>query len=929
MMKTEIRPSSRDLHPPTPGDLSLSLLDGITSDEIYTYTKQPSSCAANFFVRVNGEGRTTTKAPPRRGDPTTLSEHGYWDFDRGNSVTIELESQEISKFERNLSEADTTKSVYEGWESKTPHDTVLSREKDTSAQGAEPISENRPNVERVVDRVGRVKQAIEEVETIPQPEFNQGNSTAVEGSTGSGYEATDDFVITGILSNKSSRLFPISDKSSPPFYISDKLLRETAKAIHLLLIPVYRRRRRLKPEKKESPTNFKDSLRSPKVQSSQKARYVNPDLEVANSQNWRQIRTQNPLYHFAIFSDDVWTIDTTIMSAKAILKLPTHIAGRPVILNYLPSMIGSFPYYPDPVNTPIDPTKDIDDGTLRFLFEQYPGARAACVYLNKTLVLLYDGKFNRRTEFRKRPRKFGGLDVDHAPFNQRYTTGPVVNDSRLRGSQLDNNEDLRVEIGSNGFGLTYSQNGVNKVKWDGLRVGVRLKNIDNPDCEVLTMTAHSLLKSVEDLYEDQDQEESEDHPWYNPAKFLNINKTNYKINYHDDEFGIIHSHYEVEPESTSDLGGYQNMLRHDLVLIGESDKASPSMRFPIFRNSHGIPIEMEWADLENEDFKTQEMVLLGFNIQLHAEGSQQKKEANTSSQPRQGGAQRKYTGTASQQGRAVVTHEDYKDKTLGLNEKGVMSLVELNGVVEGRGYECRVGSKGPLSKDPKFQDRFRDLSYFQRSILWRPDIERLRWDDDQSDDIEESSERSSGLLSIEGASGCPLAFKTQRYGKTVYKIFGFQNSEHVLKDDDLGLKQEKWAAEALIGNFHTYHSLCLPEKLTKEWVIVWKLPTPKPQDQDPPGVGAGDSDIEMRDSDMHGIEVHGIEMHDNGRHDIDTSPSRTEKATKHHRRTTTSGISKSRPETAHSRKQRLQRIPQSALQDALAEKASQSKNPQV
>ncbi|KAF3122563.1 hypothetical protein TWF703_001215 [Orbilia oligospora] len=924
MMKTETRPSSQDLHLSIPGDLSLSLVDGITSDEIFTYTKQPSSCAANFFVRINGEGRTSTKVPPRRGDSTALSERGYWDFDRGNSATIG--SQETRKFERKLSEADTTKSVYEGWESKTPYDTVLSRDNDASAQGAGPISENRPNAKRVVDRVGRVKQVIEEVETIPQPDFNQGNFTAVEGSTGSGYEAADDLVISGILSNKSSPLFPISDKSSPPFHISDKLLKETAKAIRSLQIPVYRRRRRLKPEKKEPPTDFKDP-QSPKDQSSQKARHTNPDLKVANSRNWRQIQAQNPLYRFAMFSDDVWTIDTTIMSAKAILKLPTHIAGRPVILNYLPSMIGSFPYYPDPVNTPIDPTKDIDDGTLRFLFEQYPGARAACVYLNKTLVLLHDGKFNRRTEFRKRPRKFGGLDVDHAPFNQRYTTGPVVNDSISRGSQLDENEDLWVEMGSNGFGLTYSQNGVNKVECGELRVGVRLMNIANPDCEVLTITAHSLLKSVEDFYEDQ--EGSEHHPWHNPAKFLNVNKTNYKFNHHGDEFGIIHSHYEVEPKSDSDLGGYQNMLRHDLVLIGELDKTSPNMRFPIFRNSHGIPIEMEWADLENEDFKTQEIVLLGFNIQLHAEDSQQKKEANSSSQPRQGGARRKYTGTASQQGRAVVTHVDYKDKTLEMNKNGVMSLMELNGVVEGRGYECGVESKGPSSKDTKFQDSLRDLSYFQRSILWRPDIERLRWDDDQSDDIEESGERSSGLLSIEGASGCPLAFKTQRNGKTVYKVFGFQNSEHLPKFDDLGLRQEEWAAEALIGNFHTYHTLCLPEKLIKEWIIVWKLPTPKPQNQDPPGVGAGDSDIEMHDIDMHGVEVHGIEMRDIGIHGIDTSLSRTEKATKHHRRTTTSGISKSRPETAQSRKQRLQRIPQSALQDALAEKASQPKNPQV
>ncbi|KAF3309302.1 hypothetical protein TWF173_011224 [Orbilia oligospora] len=822
--------------------------------------------AANLKNRIN-EGRTTTKAPPRRGDSTTLSEHEFecWGSDRRNSVT--MWSQETRKSKRKLSETDTTKSVYEGRELRMPYNTVPFRNtNDASVQGAEPISENRPNAKRrAVDRLGRVQQAIEEAETIPQPDFNQENFTAVEGSTGSGYEVVDELMIGGILSNKSSPPFHTNDKSSPPFPISDKTLEETDKAISLLGIPVYRPRRMLRSEKKEPPTDFKDGCQSLRDQYSQTARHTNPDLKVATSRNWRQIRAQNPLYRFAMFSDDVWTIDTTIMSAKAILKLPTHIAGRPVILNYLPSMIGSFPYYPDPVNTPIDPTKDIDDGTLRFLFEQYPGVRAACVYLNKTLVLLHDGKFNRRTEFRKRPRKFGGLDVDHAPFNQRYTTGPVVNDSTSRGSQLDKNEDLRVEIGSNGFGLAYFQNGAKKVECRGLRVGVRLMNIANPDCEVLTITAHSLLKSVEDIYEDQ--EESEYHPWYDPATFLNVNKTNYKFNHQDDEFGIIHSHYEVEPKSDSDLGGYQNMLRHDLVLIGEPDKTSPNMRFPIFRDSRGTPIEMEWADIENEDFKTQEIVLLGFNIQLHAEDSQQRKEANSSSQPRQGGAQRKYTGTASQQGRAVVTHEDYKDKTLEINEDGVMSLMELNGVVEGRSYECGVKSKGPSSKDTKFQDSLRDLSYFQRSILWRPDIERLRWDDDQSDDIEESGERSSGLLSIEGASGCPLAFKTQRNGKTVYRIFGFQNSEHLPKFDDLGLKQEEWAAEALIGNFHTYHSLCLPEKLIKEWIIVWKLPTPKPQNQDPPSAGAGESDIEMQDIGAQppaGYQSHGLKLHNHG-----------------------------------------------------------------
>ncbi|KAK6504281.1 hypothetical protein TWF506_002485 [Arthrobotrys conoides] len=700
-------------------------------------------------------------------------------------------------------------------------------------------------------------------------------------------------MLTGIQSNKSQYITPLLT------FNANDLSEPELQAILRLQIPLYpMHRSQLKTKRKELLAGAKLRHPSPKNRPSQKVRPPSLDLQVANSQNWRQIREQNPLYKLATFQDGFWTIDTTIMSTKAAsLKLPAKIAGRPVILNHLPSIMGSFPYHPDPVNKTIDPATDIDDETLCFLFEQYPGARAACVYLNKTMVILHSGKFNRRAEFRKRPRRFGGLTVDHALFNRKYTAGPVVNDSRSEKSQSKKVEGLRVEIGSDGFGLSYSLDDGNSIECNRLRVGLRLRHKTNTGCEVLTMPVHTLFKAVEGHYEDLDDLEEDQNavkqtPWYDPAEFLKRNGTRYKFNYHGDEFGSLYSHFE--PKSTSHQNGDLRMLQHDIALIGELDKMSPNMRFPIFRHPSGEPIEMEWADLKEEDFMTQDIVLLGFNIELDAQDSQQNKNNDASSQPKPGGARRKYPGTLFQSGNVVVSFKDYEDKILKMNEDEILSLEkepssmlikELKGGLEGRGYERGTKSTELLNDNHKFEDKARTLSYFQRSILWRPDFRRTM-EDGELEYIGEVGKKSSGLLSIEGASGCPLALKTQRNGRTVYKIFGFQNSEHLPPRDDPELNRGRWAEAALIGGFHTYQSIRLPEDLTKFWDIVWELPTPKPRDL---GVAPRDPDIGIRD--------------------ISDIESGMERAAKRQRTTARvssleTRVSKKQAETSHARKSR-------------------------
>ncbi|RVD82601.1 uncharacterized protein DFL_007023 [Arthrobotrys flagrans] len=546
---------------------------------------------------------------------------------------------------------------------------------------------------------------------------------------------------------------------------------------------------------------------------------IYPHLRVANSLNWRQIRDLNPLCKYAFFSDDVWTIDTTVMSPEVIPNLPIRIGERPVILNYLPSTIGSFPYHPDPAaNRPIDPRKDVDDETLRFLFRVYPGARAACVYLNKTLVILHDGELNRRAEFRKRPRKFGGLHVDHALFNRRYTAGSVVERGR------------RIEIGSDGFGFKYSLDG-EVFGFTDLRVGLRLRHKIKTDCEVLTMPVHSLLSTIEYLYEAPTgtQKKIENTPWYNPAEFLNTNGKNFKFDYFGKEFGKLHSHFESI--SNSNPRGDLRMLQYDIALIEELDKKSPKMPFPTFEDSSRNTIEMEWADIKDEDFINQDIVLLGFNFESHAQVSEQNEGGESTSQPRHGPVQRKHTGTATQPGATLATPRDYKNKTVKMDKKSIMTL-ETEGptsvptVVEGRYYE-------------KLQNKICDLSYFQRSILWRPDFRR-KTKGGQPERMSERGADSDGLPSIGGASGCPLAVKTHRGNKTVYKIFGFQNSENVGIPDDPGTKPDRWVADALLGNFRTYQSICLPEELTQQWEIVWERPKS-------PSVEPEDLDIEMGD----------------------------------------------------------------------------------
>ncbi|KAK6342963.1 hypothetical protein TWF718_008343 [Orbilia javanica] len=590
------------------------------------------------------------------------------------------------------------------------------------------------------------------------------------------------------------------------------------------------------------------------------------DLEVANSENWRKIREQNPLYRRATFANDVWTIDTTRMLPRSISKIPTRIAGRPVILNYTPSIIGSFPdNRPDPIaDKPIDPRKDIDDETLRLLFRTYPGVKVACVYLNKTLVLLHDGKLDRRAEFGKGPRKFGGLDVNHASFDRRYTS-PTAESPRQGGDRSKTRGSL-VEMGLGSFGLEYTL-GDHPEQTSDLRVGVRLRYKREPYREVLTMPVHSLfpaaIRAQEAMNAGSDQVSGLESPWANPAGFLDANKGNYKFQYDEAEFGELDSHFEFNTDSYEP--GDMRVLRHDIVLIKELDDKGPvPMPFPVFRYPNTNCVKLEWANMD-EVFAGQNAVLMGYNIRSNTQETEQKLKGVLASSPKQGGVI-PYDGSRSQTGQIVATPHDYEGKTVKIDEDGFMELKkeknsfyrksdsgiftndssmdvaptlqdsessqntsptdpmltrELAVTVEGRSYECGL-KLADITEDEKrdilsrFEDGVRDLRYFQRSILWRAD----------------SHGAMDGLPSIGGASGCPLAIKTGEGSETVYKVFGFQNSEILVRTDDPGLEKARWAEDALLGNFRTYQSICLPDALVDDWEIVWDRPEVKSEDVD-------------------------------------------------------------------------------------------------
>ncbi|KAK6505672.1 hypothetical protein TWF481_007565 [Arthrobotrys musiformis] len=555
------------------------------------------------------------------------------------------------------------------------------------------------------------------------------------------------------------------------------------------------------------------------------------DLKLATSENWRRIRAQTQ-YKDAMFSNGVWTIDTTDMFPRAISEIPARIAGRPVILNYLPAVHEPFPDYPDPMaGKQIDPREDINDETLRLLFKTYPGTRAACVYLNKTMVVLHGRKFDRRTELRERPRVFGGLKVDHALFNQIYTSSP-----------------LEAEIGSEKFCAEYYPGGNRDQEPEGghHKVGLRLRHKDTRQ-EYLTTATHFLVELGERAFIKTEaiageRVNPEFNPWYNAEKFLNENKDSYSFYYDDEEFGKLVCHFD--PNILSSFRGSFKRLKSDISLIGLPDETSPKMPIPVFRHSDptkgGTPCKIEWGDINDPDLINQELFLLGYKIE-----QQRPDEAVATG-----------TGTSFEAGAVVSTPKDYENKTVKMGqtsmELGTESSTEIDRTqeerygssqatsqmpttykslvaqVEGKVYELVIDLTkfGPEEEIESFRPRFENgvhtLSVFKRAVLWRPDFGR----DPDNGKLQYKRDRARiPFPSIRGASGCPLAVKIEKKGETIYKVIAFQSSQNITsaQEDDPEEFEDKEALlrRAWHGTFRTYQATIPPKDLIDKYDIVW------------------------------------------------------------------------------------------------------------
>ncbi|KAF3928068.1 hypothetical protein AA313_de0202496 [Arthrobotrys entomopaga] len=577
--------------------------------------------------------------------------------------------------------------------------------------------------------------------------------------------------------------------------------------------------------------------------------------ETATAQNWQAVRKELPkLLKFATFASNVWTVDAATTPPHLIPFLPLRIAQRPVILNYAPTIIGSFSKPNDPMKRRIDPKRDLDDGTLRILFETYPKAKAACVLLNGRLLLLHDGSLNLENELRRRPGKFGGLDVSYAPYRQKFTAGARTSNPPKRQPPP-----VVTSVGTP-MNVKYIYSLPNETEFHRptikVSAGLRLENKADPTLHVLTFPLHGFIdvfhKTVEDskpyLQEFENQTERED------AEFTENIRDHFEFEYGYRKFGRIHKDFESTRKSTRhkdkapDIGQLAERklesFKHDLVLV-DAD-GSDNMPYLEFYDDQESPVEMEWMDTTEELFMHQPIYLLGFapegssryptneregNILFPSSKISDSEEGTTAPQPISPDQQlpiddprtfyqdfnnnfleiapmswSQSAGVSSQ--RISNNDNDIFSEPLSRQSSStsVSSIASL-GTMEGRLFTVRPGIR----------------EYFQRSYIWRSDFER----DKKTGKLRYNGKSKDGLPDLSGASGCPLAVKgkSRRTGKDIYRIFGFQNSqiEHANADQPT-TEEEDWVDFVLTGNLKSYQSLYLPKEVPREWRIVWCNP---------------------------------------------------------------------------------------------------------
>ncbi|EPS45658.1 hypothetical protein H072_361 [Dactylellina haptotyla CBS 200.50] len=600
----------------------------------------------------------------------------------------------------------------------------------------------------------------------------------------------------------------------------------------------------------------------------------------ANSSNWQAIKKDLPKWvGLASFTHNIWTIDASSTPTHLIPFIPLRIAQRPVVLNYSPIIFGSFSTLRDPLKTQINPRRNLNDDTLRLLFQTYPNAKAAYVLLNGTLLILHEDNLNIEKEFYRRPRTFGGLRVNYVTFRQNFTTGST---HRISRSARDKTPKPVIESVGTPLHVTYTPArkgiSVNQFENHDIRAGLRLKH-KKDNLETLTFPVHGLSsifeQTVDDLRETEEFERLTEKLGTQYTAFVGKH-FGFSCGPNRPNFGAIHKDFEDkrkyvyrkhEKEKPIDkVIGKPLLLMHDLGLIKALPNEAHHMPYLILKDPDGNPVKMEWIDTLNEDLICKPIYLLGFGGNLDRSrkldsatyeesgatifppgafnnpnvdtnnGIQIGVYKNTKQQiaqpdrlspawepTRQNPNSLEITPAASDVSlgkRSVNTAASASDhiasSSEGPRDSGFTNITTSASTVESVGaIEGTLYVPTEVSSSRLLQE------YFQRSYIWRSDFigenGELKYKYENSDNPPE-------LPDMRGASGCPLAIKVKENGTTVYKIFGFQNAELYFSPfDEPRADPAQRAEKALAGTFRTFQSLQLPEDLIAEWDITKRL----------------------------------------------------------------------------------------------------------
>ncbi|KAF3940533.1 hypothetical protein ABW19_dt0207529 [Dactylella cylindrospora] len=650
------------------------------------------------------------------------------------------------------------------------------------------------------------------------------------------------------------RQLDITGPHSVPFFLSNiKAFKQTVKYFQLLKIanPSLNR-----GSPTRIPKSLVDSQRSQLLE--MWGSHLGPS-EIAEPSNWRDIRQRLPdMFKFTTFSNDVWTIDASTMPSYQAQLLPLWIAQRPLILNYAPAVVGCFESPPDPVaHQPIDPRKDLSDRMLHLLFRTYTKAKAACILLNHTLLLLYEGTLDLESELIRRPRKFGGLDISWLPFSQVYTSSLL--DAAQLGYMMSRDDDSPV-ISDVGSKIDTSYNPTKKLRWKvrkylrgppsyPLTAGIRVRHkISKQDA--LTVALHGLLHAATKTikYSESKQETF--------TELRDETQKRFTFHFQGQEFGTFEKHFEKNIKAA---GRRQVTLDHDLALVQAMPGKSKYMPFLVFRDENDQHVQLEWMDPEC-DFIDKPIYLLGFDF---ASKRHNYSRENVSTRTEEGAIviplgefdhEKPKTHISDPDINSVPDTPDNSTKTMEDNNGRFLeppkvlsrpssgtSLDELSGdeatlrpssseedVLVGSTVKAVGGIIGRMVKPQRVAspiDKSRTIrerrTYFQRSYIWRTDFRRTKDGQLLPPARLPGEDQIQPLPDIAGASGCALATKSEEDGVTKYKIFGFQNAEIGLDTDQPDLDPKEYAENILHATFKTYQSLYLPKELIENWEIVW------------------------------------------------------------------------------------------------------------